>query len=68
MKIQKLEAFSSHAGMNDLERWLNHFTTPPKHVFLTHGEEEPIQNLENYIRSKVGWEVSAPTYMEEYDL
>jgi metallo-beta-lactamase family protein len=68
MKIQKLEAFSAHAGMNDLERWLNHFTTPPKHVFLTHGEEEPIQNLENYIRSKVGWEVSAPTYMEEYDL
>ena len=68
MKIEKIEAFSAHAGMNDLERWLNNFKIPPKHVFLTHGEEEPIQSLENYLRSKDGWEVSAPTYMEEYDL
>jgi metallo-beta-lactamase family protein len=68
MKIEKIEAFSAHAGMNDLERWLNNFTTPPKHVFLTHGEEEPIQSLEDYLRSKGEWEVSAPTYMEEYDL
>jgi len=68
MKIEKIEAFSAHAGMNDLERWLNNFKIPPKHVFLTHGEEEPIQSLENYIRSKDGWEVSAPIYLEEYDL
>ena len=68
MKVEKIEAFSAHAGMNDLEHWLNNFKIPPKHVFLTHGEEEPIQSLENYLRSKDGWEVSAPTYMEEYDL
>jgi len=67
MKIEKIEAFSAHAGMNDLERWLNNFKIPPKHVFLTHGEEEPIRSLEDYIRSKEGWEVSAPTYMKEYD-
>jgi hypothetical protein len=24
--------------------------------------------LENYLHSKGGWEVSAPTYMEEYSL
>jgi len=54
--------------MDDLMRWLNNFKSPPKHVFLTHGEEESILSLENYLQSKVGWEVSAPTYMEEYDL
>jgi metallo-beta-lactamase family protein len=54
--------------MNELERWLDNFKIPPRQVFLTHGEEEPIQNLENYIRSKSGWEVDAPTYMEEYTL
>jgi metallo-beta-lactamase family protein len=68
MKIEKIDAFSGHAGMNDLHRWLNNFKSPPKHVFLTHGEEESILSLENYIQSKGGWEVSAPTYMEEHNL
>jgi len=68
MKIERIDGFSAHAGMDDLMRWLNNFKSPPKHVFLTHGEEESILSLENYLQSKVGWEVSAPTYMEEYDL
>jgi len=68
MKIEKIDGFSAHAGMDDLMRWLNNFKSPPKHVFLTHGEEESILSLENYLQSKAGWEVSAPTYMEEYDL
>jgi metallo-beta-lactamase family protein len=68
MKIEKIDAFSAHAGMSDLHRWLNNFKSPPKQVFLTHGEEEPILALENYLQSKGGWEVSAPTYLEEYTL
>jgi metallo-beta-lactamase family protein len=68
MKIEEIDGFSAHAGMDDLQRWLNNFKSPPKHVFLTHGEEEPILSLENYLRSKGGWQVSAPTYMEEYNL
>jgi metallo-beta-lactamase family protein len=68
MNIEKIDGFSAHAGMNDLQRWLNNFKSPPKHVFLTHGEEEAISSLENYLHSKGGWQVSAPTYMEEYTL
>ena len=68
MKIEDINGFSAHAGMDDLHRWLNSFKSPPRHVFLTHGEEKPILSLENYLRSKDGWEVSAPTYMEEQDL
>jgi len=68
MKIEKIDGFSAHAGMNDLQRWLSNFKSPPKHVFLTHGEEESILSLENYLHSKGGWEVSAPTYMEEFNL
>jgi metallo-beta-lactamase family protein len=68
MKIQEIEGFSAHADMNDLERWLNNFKSPPSQVFLTHGEENAIQSLENYIHSKDGWQVSAPTYLEEYKL
>jgi metallo-beta-lactamase family protein len=68
MKVEETDAFSAHAGMNDLQRWLSNFKSPPKQVFLTHGEQKPILSLENYIHSKPGWEVSAPTYLEEYDL
>ncbi|MFH0897194.1 MAG: MBL fold metallo-hydrolase [Candidatus Bathyarchaeota archaeon] len=68
MKTEEIDAFSAHSDMNDLHRWLNNFKSPPRRVFLTHGEEEPILSLENYLQSEGGWEVSAPTYMEEYDL
>ena len=68
MKIQEIEGFSAHADMNDLERWLNNFKSPPDRVFLTHGEESSIQIIENHLHSKGGWQVSAPTYLEEYNL
>jgi len=68
MKIEKIDAFSAHAGMNDLERWLNNFKSPPKHIFLTHGEEESMSSLKNFLQAKGGWEVSEPTYLEQYDL
>ena len=68
MRIENFEGLSAHAGMSDLHRWLNNFKSPPKHVFLTHGEEKPIKRLENYVRSELGWEVTAPKYLEEYEL
>jgi metallo-beta-lactamase family protein len=68
IKIENIDGLSAHAGMSDLQRWLNNFKAPPKHVFLTHGEEGSILSLENYLRSKGGWEVTAPVYLEEYDL
>ena len=68
MRIENINGLSAHAGMNDLQRWLDNFKAPPKHVFLTHGEEGSILSLENYLHSKGGWEVTAPVYLEEYDL
>ena len=68
MRIENINGLSAHAGMNDLHRWLDNFKAPPKHVFLTHGEEGSILSLENYLHSKGGWEVTAPVYLEEYDL
>jgi metallo-beta-lactamase family protein len=68
MRIENFESLSAHADMNGLHRWLNNFKSPPKHVFLTHGEEKSIKNLENYVRSKLGWKVTAPKYLEEFEL
>ncbi len=68
IRIEKIDGFSGHAGMNDLQRWLNSFKSPPKRIFLTHGEMEPMESLESYLDSKGGWNVSAPTYLEQYTL
>lgn len=68
MRIENINALSAHAGMKDLHRWLDNFKVPPKQVFLTHGEEGSILSLENYLHSKTGWEVTAPVYLEEYNL
>jgi metallo-beta-lactamase family protein len=68
IRIEDFEGLSAHAGMSDLHRWLSNFKSPPKRVFLTHGEEASILSLENYLHSKSGWEVTAPAYLEEYDL
>ena len=68
IKIENIDGLSAHAGMSDLQRWLNNFKAPPKLVFLTHGEEGSILSIENYLRSKSGWNVTAPVYLQEYDL
>ncbi len=68
IKIESADGLSAHADMNDLQRWLNNFKSPPKHVFITHGEEDAISSLEGFLHSKAGWESSAPVYLEEHDL
>ncbi len=68
MRIEQILGFSAHADRNDLRRWLNHFKSPPKRVFLTHGEEKSILSLSDTIRSMDGWKVSAPKYQEEFPL
>jgi metallo-beta-lactamase family protein len=54
--------------MSDLHRWLSSFKSPPKRVFLTHGEEASISSVLNYLDSKGGWSVNAPVYLEEYEI
>jgi metallo-beta-lactamase family protein len=68
IRIEKIEGFSAHAGMDDLKRWLGGFDSPPRRVFLTHGEQDSISSLADYIRSKDGWQVTAPQYMEEFEI
>jgi metallo-beta-lactamase family protein len=68
MRIENFDGLSAHAGMSDLHRWLSSFKSPPKRIFLTHGEEASILSLENYLDSKGGWSVSTPTYLEEYEI
>jgi metallo-beta-lactamase family protein len=61
-RIEQLHGFSGHADRSGLLRWLGHLKTPPRRVFVTHGEEEASTRLAQQIKRQWGWQVSVPAY------
>jgi metallo-beta-lactamase family protein len=68
IKIDQIMGFSAHADRGGLLRWLDHFETPPRRLFLTHGEKESILSLATTLRKREGWEVTAPDYLAKFEL
>ena len=67
-RIEKIYGFSAHADRKALFRWLGALQRPPRHIFVTHGEERTALSFAKAIRNKMGWKVSAPDYKEEFEL
>ena len=67
-QIEKINGFSAHADRKALFHWLSFFQTPPKMIFLTHGDEEVSAKLARDIKRKIGTEVILPIYKDTYDL
>jgi metallo-beta-lactamase family protein len=66
--IEKIEGFSSHADQDGLLAWLSDIQTPPKCVFVTHGEEQAAINFAKTLNEKTGWKTAAPQYKETVEL
>jgi len=67
-EIAQIEGFSAHAGREDLLRWLAAFKSPPRRLFITHGEEEASIGLARYIEDRSHWAVAVPEYEDVFDL
>jgi metallo-beta-lactamase family protein len=68
-QIHTISGFSAHGDYQELLRWLNGFTTPPKRVFLVHGEPQAILGMQQHIESTFKhWKVYAPEYLETAEL
>lgn len=63
-EVAQIFGFSGHADRQGLMRWLGHFESAPRRVFLTHGEEQASKSLANRIDDELGWPVSIPDYQE----
>jgi metallo-beta-lactamase family protein len=61
-RIAKVRGFSGHADKNELLDWLENLKTPPKHVFIIHGEKEAAKIFSNFVKEKTGWNVTVPEY------
>lgn len=67
-RIAEIHGMSGHADRSALMRWLSALSSPPKRLFLTHGEEQVSLALADHIRAVLGWEASVPRYQDVVDL
>jgi metallo-beta-lactamase family protein len=67
-KVTEIQGFSGHADRSGLLRWLGSMKSPPKQLFITHGEEESAKSLADYVRETKGWQVTVPEYQQSVEL
>ena len=67
-EVTNLHQFSAHAGRGELLRWLGGLPSPPKRVYIVHGEPEASAALQSAIGSQFGWNTTLPEYLQSFDL
>jgi metallo-beta-lactamase family protein len=64
-RIEQINGLSAHADRDELFRWLSSLSSPPRNVFVVHGEPESISHFAGFLSDRTGWNISAPEYMDE---
>ena len=67
-RIEYIEGYSGHADQEWLLNFVYSFRTPPKHIFLVHGEEEGQKVLKQKIEETAEVPVTIPSFGETYVL
>ncbi len=60
--VDEIDGFSAHADRRQLLKWLSYLESPPRMLFLTHGEENAIFSLAETIDKEWGWNIGIPEY------
>lgn len=64
-KIVRIHGFSAHADRNELLNWLQELKSPPRQLFVVHGEKESALSFGNFVSDNTGWNVCVPSYGQE---
>jgi len=67
-EVVNLRQFSAHGGRSELMRWLSGMPTPPRRIFLVHGEPAAAQALQGAVQSELRWNVTIASYLQSIDL
>ena len=65
--IAKIDSMSAHADSREITRWLDTFKTPPKQIYLVHGEPAAQDVLKKAIDQR-GWAVHIPRHEEKVEV
>jgi metallo-beta-lactamase family protein len=63
-EVVQLSASSAHADADELVAWLRAIPSPPRGVFVTHGEPGASDALRVRIERELGWPAHGPEYGE----
>ena len=67
-EVADLAMLSAHADADELIRWASGFSTPPKRVFVVHGEPPAADRLRTHLDREFGWEATVPRMNQLFDL
>ena len=67
-KIENLPGISGHADRNNLTKWIGAFETPPKKVFIVHGDDKVTENFAAHVHEVYGYDTYAPYSGDIFDL
>ena len=67
-RIEYIEGYSGHADQEWLMNFVYSFTTPPKHIFLVHGEPEGQIVLKQKLEENTNIPITIPDYGETYEI
>ena len=67
-RIEYIEGYSGHADQEWLMNFVYSFTTPPKHIFLVHGEPEGQKVLKEKLEENTDIPITIPGFGETYEL
>jgi metallo-beta-lactamase family protein len=67
-QIVVLGQLSAHAGKSELMRWMTGLQAPPRQVYLTHGEPEAAQSLQQAITSQFRWQAAVARYLDTVEI
>lgn len=66
--IENMSALSGHADRGELFEWMSGFQDAPKITFVVHGENPGMALYAQEIRTRMGWNVMQPDYLESVQL
>lgn len=67
-RIVRIQGFSAHADRNELLAWLKNLKTPPKCIYVIHGEKESAESFGEFVRKDTGWNTVVPQYQQQITL
>lgn len=67
-RVEKMGSLSAHADSDEVMRWLGSFKTPPKTLFIVHGEPEAQAAIRERIHRDLHWHTEVPRYEQKFQL